>query len=68
MTSTLPSHTWIARYCKRAIHLVPGLSTTAAVRQAVAAYPYALSMHPEGAAEMYTRLSDIREAAEMTVR
>ena len=63
MRSVLPSHLWIARYCKRALQLVPELSTPAAVRRAVAAFPYASGMQPEGAAELYAKLSEMREGS-----
>ena len=68
MRSTLSSHLWIARYCKRALHLVPGLTAASAVRRAAATYPDASGMQPERAAELYARLSDIRENASTALR
>ena len=64
MKSNLSSHLWITRYCKRALQLRPDLPQSAVVRRAVAAYPYAADMPPENAAQLYARLSDVRDRAE----
>ena len=55
MPSNKSAHVWLGRFCLQLMRLRPDIGMPAAVRRAVQAYPYADSLSPEDAANLFTR-------------
>lgn len=53
MITNQSSHSWLGRFCIHLMRLRPGISMPAAVRRAVAVYPYAGELQPEDAAAQF---------------
>ena len=53
MITNQSSHSWLGRFCIHLMRLQPGIGMPAAVRRAVAVYPYAGELQPEEAAAQF---------------
>jgi hypothetical protein len=49
------THSWLGRFCVRLMQLCPDTQVVHAVQHAVAAFPYASSLEPEHAAEVFAQ-------------
>jgi hypothetical protein len=49
------THSWLGRFCVRLMQLRPDTHVVHAVQDAVATFPYASSLEPEDAAEVFAQ-------------